>query len=170
MFATLLHLVFLFKPLDRFFHSDFEIHLRLPIELLKNLLSGNFFARIVAGTSRNVLDPDSAAEHLVDRPGNVAYRNLLRSLEVVDLVLCSIAHRQQMRASQIVYVDIVAILAAVTLNHDRFALESFAYENRYHQLLSHPGSIGNAVSQDGERLLVELPVVVNDHLGGDLAG
>src|SRR6266850_2782453 len=75
-----------------------------------------------------------------------------------------------MRARQVINVDIISILAAVALDHNRLALKRFAYENRYHQLFPHTWSIRDTIAQDRERLLVELPVVMNDHLGSDFAG
>src|SRR5207253_7079929 len=101
-------------------------------------------------TRRGVFDPDSAAEHPVEGRGNVGNRNLFRPFEVVNLVLGAGAHRQNVRAGQIVNVDIISILAPVALDHNRLALQGFAYEDRYDQLLAHAWTIRNSVTQDRE--------------------
>src|SRR5256714_11957922 len=69
--------------------------------------------------------------------------------------------------SQISYA--VFCLKKKTLDDDRFAAQRLADEDRDDQFITHAWAVGDAIAQDGEGLLIELPVVVNDHLSGDLA-
>src|SRR5437868_10861620 len=140
-------LVSLLKPLDGSTHSLFKVHLRLPFKLVKYFDGRNLFARIVARSSRDMLDADPSAEHLVYSPCDILNRNLLRPFKVIDLILRTLAHRQDVRPRQIVNVDVVAILATVALNHNRLAFERLTYKDRDDQFFTHARPVRDAVPQ-----------------------
>ena len=66
------------------------------------------------------------------------------------------------------HVDVVPEVAAAAVDHEWLAVEGPPDELGDHQLVAHPRSERDAVPENRERHVVQLGVVVHDHLGRDL--